>query len=549
MVGGLGQEPPGLVVEPVPVRTAPASPAVSAELDRASFGVRLEAALARYDLLVLVSIVALAAILRLVDLPTRGTWDSDQGHDMLVLRSLVRDGVVPLLGPPTSIGDVHHGAWYYYLLAPAAWLTNASPLGVVTAIALGGVAAVGLTWWIARALGGPIAGAVAGIAMAVSASAIEESTFIWNPNVIALSSAVMIAGAVRAWQTRRARWWLVAGVGLAVTMQAHVLGAVMLPAMVALLLADALRQTGDPGHRRRVVLAGAAWLAILAIAFLPLVVHELTHDFSETRAALAYVRAGGEPAELALPMRIVVVALRIVSWPLTGLITDAFVAAFLAGVAIVAILAWRMTARSAASTERAVARWSAGTLVWTAPALAVAASSLATVTPGLPNDHYHAFLDPIVFVVAGLGAAALARTSVGGVALAVAAVVALVGFNLAIRPPAVAADGGWPAARDAGTRIARVVGDRPIALLSLPDFKSTDGVRFPLVDAGLTVTEPGASGALVIVCDSLFRTAIGADCGGPAEEAFAGRPDRFVALADRFAVSSRTWVSVYLPRR
>ena len=25
---------------------------------------------------------------------------------------------IPLLGPPTSIGDVHHGAWYYYLLSP-----------------------------------------------------------------------------------------------------------------------------------------------------------------------------------------------------------------------------------------------------------------------------------------------------------------------------------------------------------------------------------------------------------------------------------------------
>ena len=45
-----------------------------------------------------------------------GTWDADQGHDMLVLRAFVRDGVVPLLGPPTSIGDFHHGA---ALLPPA----------------------------------------------------------------------------------------------------------------------------------------------------------------------------------------------------------------------------------------------------------------------------------------------------------------------------------------------------------------------------------------------------------------------------------------------
>ena len=54
-------------------------------------------------------ILALAALLRFPNLATRGTWDGDQGRDMLVLRALVRDGVVPLLGPPTSIGDLHHG--------------------------------------------------------------------------------------------------------------------------------------------------------------------------------------------------------------------------------------------------------------------------------------------------------------------------------------------------------------------------------------------------------------------------------------------------------
>jgi hypothetical protein len=70
-----------------------------------------------------IALVVIAMILRVPDLATRGTWDADQGHDMLALRALVRDGVVPLLGPPTSIGDVHHGALYYYLLSPAAFLT------------------------------------------------------------------------------------------------------------------------------------------------------------------------------------------------------------------------------------------------------------------------------------------------------------------------------------------------------------------------------------------------------------------------------------------
>ena len=63
----------------------------------------------RADALVLLGLLALAALLRLPSLATRGTWDADQGHDMLVLRTFVQDGVVPLLGPPTSIGDVGPG--------------------------------------------------------------------------------------------------------------------------------------------------------------------------------------------------------------------------------------------------------------------------------------------------------------------------------------------------------------------------------------------------------------------------------------------------------
>ena len=182
------------------------------------------------DRLALPGLLLLAALLRLPDLATRGTWDGDQGHDLLVLRTLVRDGVVPLLGPPTSIGDVHHGAWYYYILSPAAALTGGdSPLAVVTLIAVAGIAAVGVVWWLARSIGGPVAGLVAGLVMATSTAAVDESTFIWNPNLIALSSAVALAGAWKAWSGGDRRWWLVAAIGTAVTMQCHVLGIALLP--------------------------------------------------------------------------------------------------------------------------------------------------------------------------------------------------------------------------------------------------------------------------------------------------------------------------------
>ncbi len=568
-------------------------------------------------LLAPIGLVVLAALLRLPNLATRGTWDGDQGHDMLVLRALVRDGTIPLLGPPTSLGDVHHGAFYYYLLSPAALLTGGdSPLAVVTLIALAGIAAVLVTWWLARSIGGEVAGLVAGLAMAVSISAIDESTFIWNPNIIALSSAVALAGAWQAWSTGRPRWWLLAGVGTAITMQAHVLGVTMLPIIGALLVADGRSRAGggeggvadrrgedraggpvDPrgegadrpggGVDRRVWRFGLAGLGIIVLSFVPLAINELTTDFSEVQAALAYIRAGGDPMALGPLARFLVVGARVVSWPLTGLFTDAPLPAMIAVIVVIGIVLLLTLGRLGSTRERQAAIWLGIGLLWTAAALTFLSPSLATVIPGLPNDHYHAFADPMVFVLVGLGAGALWRLGQGGregsgpaprlllladlrpPARRLAAglgVAALVVFNASHQPPAVHPDGGYPAAESAAARILSAAADPALpampdvgptlTLRSLPAFKSIEAYEYPLVRVGATVRADPAldgvasttdgEGVLVLICDSVFEAAIGARCGGPAED-IAAPPDQFGAPIDRFLAAPTRMITVYRP--
>src|SRR3954452_20810522 len=131
------------------------------------------------------------------------------------------------------------------LLAPAAAISNADPTVVTAWIALAGTVAVAVTGWLARAVGGAVAGLIAAILMAVSASAVDESIFIWNPNLIALSSSIALAAAWRAWRTRRAAWWIVAGGAAVVTMQCHVLGVILTPVVGGLLVADARRRRAE----------------------------------------------------------------------------------------------------------------------------------------------------------------------------------------------------------------------------------------------------------------------------------------------------------------
>jgi hypothetical protein len=219
-------------------------------------------------------------------------------------------------------------------------------------------------------------------------------------------------------------------------------------------------------------------------------------------------------------------------------------------------------------------RWLALGLAWTIVALALGASSLGTVVEGLPNDHYHAFADPMVIVLVAVGLAGLVRSRPGltrafaasGPILAAAAAaaisVSLVGWNLVHQPPAVAADGGWSAAQTAARRVIEASGSGPLVLASLPLFKSDEALRMPLEAAGAELTPPGPNAAgyadpttvRVILCDQLFREFIGADCGGPAEDAWLTNPASApvapgagVTLLDRFEAAPGRWVSVYRP--
>jgi 4-amino-4-deoxy-L-arabinose transferase-like glycosyltransferase len=507
-------------------------------------------------------ILLLAAILRLHDLPARGTWDADQGHDMLVMTDFVQHGTPPLLGPPTSIGDFHHGALYYYVLAPAALIGGGDPTIVIGEIALLGVAAVGLVAALARSAAGPVAGLASGLLMAVSSTAVDESTFLWNPNIVAFGSALAVAAAWRAWTSRNPRWWVVAAIGQAITQQGHILGWALLPALAVWLIADARRR--QRRERARVLAAGLGALVLIAASYVPLLASELQTGFHETRAAVAFLSGGGQASSADPIVRLVFVTLRILSWPLTSLLTGALAPGVAAGVGVAALLVWR--ARRADEPERSLTRWILATVLWSCVVLGVGVSSLASVTP-LPVDHYHAFLDPLIDLALGLGAAGLWRAAPAvsaatanrlgrltpGRIAAVAIVAALIAWNLANQPPGVAHDGGYPAAEAAAGRVGTVLAGRAALIVSLPEFKTAEAYLYPARRLGLgvgsAVADPMGLDRLVVLCDDLFVQ----QCGGAAEDAAArayattawGPGEAGIAVLDRFRPAPGRTISIY----
>jgi Dolichyl-phosphate-mannose-protein mannosyltransferase len=514
------------------------------------------------------AILAIAAAARLPGLASRGQFDSDQGHDMTVLMAFVHDGVVPLLGPRTSVGDFHHGAFYYFLLAPAAAISNGDPVAVTLEIALLGIGAVALTWWLARSIGGPIAGLVAGLLLAVSPGGIAESTFIWNPNPIPFFAALSLAAAWRGHATGRARWWVLALGAAGAVMQLHLLGAIFLIGVGAIYL---LELGGAPRgtSRSRLSRGGLGGILLVALLFAPLAVHELQTGFLETHRIVDYLTgSGGTSGNLVGSFAFTL--LRLVGWPLVGLVTDAPTAAAVVLALTLVAVGWTVvTIRGPAAIG---VRWLVGLATWSAVGLSLLAPSLQTVVAGLPNDHYHAFLDPVVAALLGISAARLAgglpsaelgdRSRAAIASGLVVGVLALVGLEVA-RWPSPDPDGGWAAAQAAGQRVVLETGGGPapnrIAVLSTPDLKLPDGIGYPIARAGgvmvslpVDTADAPAPETIVVVCDRLFEPVIGAPCGGPAEGATLdgalagmGRPPGSATFLDRFDASPRTAVSIY----
>lgn len=492
------------------------------------------------DALVLVALVALAALLRLPGLDARGMWDSDQGRDLALVADWLAGGPLPLLGPPTSIGDFHHGVLYYWLLAPAAIVSDTDPAAIAAWLAILGLAAVPAAWLLGRWTAGPYAGHVLGLLAAVSPAAIEASVFVWNPSPLFLAAALACLGIAGARRSGRARWWALAAAGAMLASQLHGLG-LLLVAAVAAAWAAGLRGTAR-GARRGHLAAGAAAAAIVVAGWLPHLASELATGFAEAGGIAAYL---GEPRQdgLPLPIRAAVVVFRSLAWPLARSGFEA-PGAGLAAVALVAVLGAAAAGRGADG----LLRWAMAALAGSMAGLALAAPGLGVVVPGLPTDHYHAFLDPLVLLVAAAGVAALAATGRPAGRLAGgAALVALVAVAVLRWPPAPAPDGGWALARAAAERVAATTGGRPVLLAGIPSFKPADALGFPLArTAGVRLVTAGPA-HVVVVCDPLFEPVVGLACGGPAEDAWlaAEGPPGAWTLADRFTAGSRRTVSVW----
>ncbi len=182
----------------------------------------------RWEWLALGAILLLAAVLRL-DAPGISEFKLDEAHLSKLALDMARGRDFPLLGIGSSVGipNLPVSVW---LFALPYWFSSDPTIATVY-VGLLNVAAVGLTWWLARRYFGPGAGLVAALMLAVSPWGVIYSRKIWAQNLLPPFVILTVGtGMMGVLENERGGRWLVAHFFLlAVTVQIHYAALVLIP--------------------------------------------------------------------------------------------------------------------------------------------------------------------------------------------------------------------------------------------------------------------------------------------------------------------------------
>lgn len=225
----------------------------------------------------LAGLLLLAVVLRFWNLIPTFEFLDDQGRDAIVAKRILKDADFTLLGPGTSVGAMYLGPAYYYAMVPFLWMTYPSPAGPAVAVAVVGVLTVGLTFVLGKRMFGAKVASLASLLMAAAPPMVELSRFSWQPNPAPLFGLLFFYAIWRSSQGA-VRWWLVAGVFLAILLQLHYVALASIVPAGVIAGAHLIRSRKKPNHFKK----HASWMVtaviVVILSFAPLVAFDVRHD-------------------------------------------------------------------------------------------------------------------------------------------------------------------------------------------------------------------------------------------------------------------------------
>ena len=446
----------------------------------------------RWEAIIILSILILASFMRLWRIDQYMTFLGDEGRDAIIVRNLLVHFDPILIGPGTSVGNMYLGPLYYYFMAPFLFLSNFSPVGPAVGVALLGVATIYLIYIAGKDWFGKTAGLIAALFFAISPTVIVYSRSSWNPNIMPFFALLSVYSIWRVWRRHEAGWLLILGVAFAFVLQSHYLGLLIAPTLFIfwLLTYRDLKKTSTTKMFENFKKKSLIGLGIFAILMSPLLIFDIRHGWTNTRAVAAFI-VSREELGFSLATYLSKAA-SIVLMTTSNLISakNVYLSVFTLA-SLLAILIWVIVNRKFKSSLGLVLSW----LVF-----GIAGASLLK---GSVYDHYLGFLFPAPFLLIGAVAQNIRKYKIPFLVFGVY-LLFLVIINFAKSP--VLSDPTFQMQR--AISVAKVIQEKSngerFNLATISDLNNRDVYQYFLIIWGAPVVDTDPSSLQFTVTDQLF---------------------------------------------
>lgn len=238
----------------------------------------------RREFYLILALLLVALFLRIYRIPEYMTFLGDEGRDALMIKRILVDGDIPLLGPPTSVGNIYLGPLYYYMMAIPMAVLWLNPVAAAAQVAIIGVLTIGLIYYLSREWFGKLAAFISALLYAISPVNIIYSRSSWNPNPAPFFALLAILGVYRVHKTGNFLWLVLTGGALAFIVQMHYLALILLPIFGLLWIHQIIKNQ----RKKHVVLGTLGALVIFLFLMLPLVIFDLKYDYLNYKAITTF---------------------------------------------------------------------------------------------------------------------------------------------------------------------------------------------------------------------------------------------------------------------
>jgi len=160
-------------------------------------------------LILLLLLLAFALFVRVYRIDQILGFYYDQGRDALVIWRFIYKGDPFLIGPTTGIEGIFRGPWYYWLITPAYIIGGGNPIYPSIFLSLTTVAAIGILYYLGKEALGAKTGFLAVIFAGFSYYLVLASRWLSNPTPMLIISTLLVLAMYMVTKGKKWAWYLI----------------------------------------------------------------------------------------------------------------------------------------------------------------------------------------------------------------------------------------------------------------------------------------------------------------------------------------------------